>query len=351
MRENFSNFGLSALVSPNPLTSSGTSFTVTAGQGALFPSANFCVTIDAEILFILSRSGDTFTISIRGFDNTVAASHAVGAAIQLSFIAYNLLHIWQNVADSYAPWVPPVQQPGSLSASSWDNEFEAAGGWTLYPASAGSGSIWNAGSSLRSHLLLDRGATDNTLYTAYIAFNPPASTPFLVTAKLSMGVSFLQTVNTNNQLQAFLFICDQTNPTSSTTGGNRFIVKALQATNVNTSGASYYANAYAYTYASQIAAAYCSSGTNTSLSPVLTPSQAQTLFLRIAFDGANTYTAYLGDGFVYWPIASKSSLGFTPQSVGIQLANYVASGSGYPGTQAIDYVRVVTGSANPRFGS
>lgn len=347
-RENFANFALTALVSPSPLTSGGTSFVVTTGQGALFPLTNFLVTIDAEILFISSRSTDTFTVGTRGYDGTTAASHTVGAAIQLSASAYNYTHIWQNVADTFTPYVPPTQLGGSASA--WDNEFEGAGGWTLYPSSAGTGTTWNAGSTLRSMLLMDRGATDNAIYSAYIAFNPTASTAYLATLKLSLAASFLQSANTNCQDQCYFFIGDQTNPTASVTGGNRFYMRTILSTDVNTSGASFYAGPYNQPYAFQAHGAYTASGTSTTLTPAVIPAPGQTLYLRIAFDGANTYTAYIGDGVVYWPIASKSSLTFTPQTIGVQFANYVPSGSGYPGSHAVDYVRVVMGTGNGRFG-
>lgn len=347
MRENFANFAETALVSPSPLTSGGMSFTVTGGQGSLFPSSNFLVTIDSEILFISSRSGDTFTVGTRGYDNTTAASHTVGATIQLSAASYNFTHIWQNVADTFIPEVPPVQVGGS--ASSWDNEFESAGGWTLYPSTAGTGTTWSAGGVLRSMLLMDRGVTDNTVYTAYIAFNPTSSTAYKVTMKLSLSISFLQAANTNDQSQCYFFIADQTTPTA-VNAGNRFYLLTRFATNINTSGASYFAGAYNQPYTCQVVAGYTASSSATNLTPTVITSPGQTLYLRLVFDGTNTYTAYLGDGVVFWPIASKSGLTFVPQTLGIQFTNYVPSGSGFPGTHAVDFVRVVTGTSVGRYG-
>ena len=114
-RENFSNMATSAITAT--LSSGGTSFSVTTGQGTYFPLTNFAVTIDAEILFITSRATDTFTIGTRGFDGTTAASHSSGATVQLSNCAYNFTHIWQNVADTYTPQVPPIQLPGGIPSS------------------------------------------------------------------------------------------------------------------------------------------------------------------------------------------------------------------------------------------
>lgn len=349
-KENFTNFATTALVTPSPLTAGGTSFTVTASQGALFPTSNFTVTIDSEILLIASRSGDTFTVGQRGYDGSTAASHTVGATVQLSACAQFYNHLWQNTPDTYKPEVPPAAQMAGLSASSWDNEFEALGSWTLYPSSPGSGTTWNVHTGLRSHLLLDRGSTDNASYYAYVGFNPPASTPFLVTAKLSLALNYLQAANTNDQLQASLFVCDASNPTG--TVSNSFRMRAQYLTNINTGGASYFSGAYNYTYACQVFAMYNSGGSgNNQITPLVTPAPMQTLFLRIAFNGSTTYTGYIGDGWTYWPIGQKSGLGFTPQSLGWVFQNYVPSGSGFNGTHAVDYVRVVTGSANPRFGS
>lgn len=345
-RENLTNFALTALVSPSPLTVSGTSFTVTSGQGALFPSTNFLVTIDTEVLLIASRSGDTFTVGARGFDETNAASHSVGAAIQESACAYNFTHIWENVADTVSPLVPPVQLGGSASA--WDNEFESLGSWSIYPTTPASGSVWNAGSSQKSQLLLNRSATDNTVYTAYIAFTPPAATPFMVTMKFSEGLSFVSNLNNGKQATTWLQVTDQANPTTDSGSGNRFQAKiVMENCTQSTSGST---NAIFATvnqsYVHQAIAHAAVSGSSQPISPEVYLPLFVPLFCRLFYNGSGTYTCLMGDGTTYWPLGAWSGLSFTPQSLCVQFqsANLAC-------THAIDFIRVVTGSGlTPTFG-
>lgn len=349
-RENFANFALTVLVSPNPLTVSGTNFTVTTGQGALFPTTNFLVTIDTEVLLISSRSGDTFTVGARGYDGTTATAHSAGASIQQSASAYNFTHLWQNVADTQNGNVPPVQLGGSASA--WDNEFESAGGWTLYPSVPASGSIWNAGSSLRSHLLLDRALNDNTIYTAYIPFTPPSATPFMVTMKLSEGVNLDANQNNGKQAATWFQVTDQSTPVTDSVAGNRFQGKIVME---NTSQSSESmpgnsANAIDSTvtqlYIHQaIGHTFISGGSNplapAVILPVFTP-----LFCRIYYNGSGKYVYLMGDGCTYWPLG-QASMSFTPQSLCVQFqANSLAC------THAVDFMRVAVGSgaSNPTFG-
>jgi hypothetical protein len=349
-RENFADFALTALVSPSPLTVSGTSFTVTSGQGALFPVTNFLVTIDTEVLFISSRSGDTFTVGTRGFDGTTATSHSVGASIQLSASAYNFTHIWQNVADAANPLVPPVQLGGS--AGSWDNEFESTGSWTLYPSAPASGSVWNAGGSLRSHLLLDRASTDNTTYTAYIAFTPPASTKFMITMKLSDAISFVANINSGHQATTWLQVTDQSNPVTDSGTGNRFQGKIVLENTTESSGSAGNAQNSIFStinqiYVHQLIAHAAVSGASVAISPAVIIAPFLPLFCRIYYNGSGTYTFLVGDGSVYWQIGSWSGLTFTPQSLCVQF-----QATSLSCTHAIDFIRVVTGSAasNPTFG-
>jgi hypothetical protein len=338
-REQVLNFATSALV--GSITSGATSLTVTSGQGVLFPTGNFPLTIDSEIMLITSRSGDTFAIGQRGYDGTTAASHANAAVVQASVCAQHINHLWQNIPDTYAPMVPPASQMAGLTPSTWDNEFESLGSWTLYPTSPAGGSTWNVASSLRSHLIMDRATSDNTLYTAYVPFNPTSGHSYLLTMKLAMATNLEQAANSNNQLQCFLFVSGQTNPSASL-GSNCFTIKLQPYTNTG----------YAYMYSAQVLGVYNSSGAGlTTLSPIVTPAIGQPLFLRIGFDGANTYTAYIGDGLCYWTLSGKSGLGFTPQSIGIQFANYLAGGSSFVGLFAVDYLRVLMDSGNPRIGN
>lgn len=68
------------------INESATSLTVATGQGVLFPSSNFHITIDNEILKCTSRTEDTFTVQ-RGQEGTTPASHNAGAKVQLRLTA------------------------------------------------------------------------------------------------------------------------------------------------------------------------------------------------------------------------------------------------------------------------
>ncbi len=237
MRENFTNFATTALVTPNPLTSGGTSFTVTGGQGALYPTTNFVVAMDSELMFISSRSTDTFTIQTRGFDGTTAASHTVGATIQLAVCAYNITHIWQNIADSYNPVVPPVQLGGS--AGSIDNEFESLGGsWVLNPSSPSGSTVW-AANTVRSNLTFARSSSDTGLYTAYVPFTPGGGA-FTITTKISQGINVDH--NVTDTCTTNLFVSDQSTPTGGPNSGNNIRLETVLGSSWssgNLSGSSY----------------------------------------------------------------------------------------------------------------
>ena len=58
------------------------SLDVVAGEGSKFPTKNFHITIDDEIILCSSRSIDTLTIE-RGAEGTTPAAHTTGATVQL----------------------------------------------------------------------------------------------------------------------------------------------------------------------------------------------------------------------------------------------------------------------------
>lgn len=68
------------------MTADAVSLTVATGEGAKFPSGNFHITIDDEILKCTSRSGDVFTVA-RAQEGTQAAAHSAGTAVQLRWTA------------------------------------------------------------------------------------------------------------------------------------------------------------------------------------------------------------------------------------------------------------------------
>ncbi len=327
-RENFTNFATT--LTTTSMTTGSPSFTVTTGQGALFPSANFYVTIESEILLILSRSGDTFTIAARGQDGTTAAAHASGVTCQVAICAYTLTHLWQNVADTSAAEVPPVQTGGSAAA--YDNEFESAGSWTLYPAASGS-TVWNAGSALKSHLLLSRSSGDNTVYTAYVAYTSTAAANF--TIRLSQSVNVLNNAS-SDQAQVSFFISDQTNPTAGPDTGNRFKLNTVIQTNGSSSSSTDTGSLLAR-------AVVDTSGSPAFNGPSLAVSLGTPLFLRSSAGGSGVYYGFVsGDGITYTQIGYATGLSFTPQSIGMTFHLYNPSHGWVSHIAAVDYARVGT---------
>jgi hypothetical protein len=73
--------------------STDTSFSVLAGQGASLPPNDFVVTIDSEIIFVGTRSGDVCSGLTRGYEGTTAANHAPGSEVNafITAVAHNQL--------------------------------------------------------------------------------------------------------------------------------------------------------------------------------------------------------------------------------------------------------------------
>lgn len=81
---NVKNRAYSTLASD--ISDTATSLTVASGEGARFPTENFHITIDNEILLCTSRSGDTFTVT-RAQEDTTPAAHSAGARVELRITA------------------------------------------------------------------------------------------------------------------------------------------------------------------------------------------------------------------------------------------------------------------------
>lgn len=62
--------------------SGDTSLTLKTGEGALFPSSNFLISIDSEIIKVGSRSGDVFSSLVRAQESTAAAAHTANSAVE-----------------------------------------------------------------------------------------------------------------------------------------------------------------------------------------------------------------------------------------------------------------------------
>lgn len=342
-RESFLNFATSALTAN--ITNSATSFSVTGGSGSSFPSSNFVVCIDTELIFISSRSTDTFTVGTRGWDGTTAAAHNSATTVQLSVCAYNMNHLWANVPDTFNPAVPPNQMPLSSTgvptgtASAYDNEFEALGSWTLYPTSGSvpSDATFNVGTSVPSNLVLRRGGSDSQLYGGYVTFGQTSSTVFTVTCKAS---TCLNMITQGSQESDFHFyVSDQSNPSSGTSVGNMMKI-AIADTAASTSSTQ-------NTNARTIRAVKVTSGSpaqqgNNYIFPYALP-----LYLRINYDGAGRWQTFFGDGISYSLVSDISSFSITPQTIGFHCS---VSNTTSSQIVLIDFIRAVVGTRLQHWG-
>lgn len=70
-----------------PMGSGDTSATLASGVGAQFPLTNFVVSIDDEIIFVTTRTGDTLSPITRAFEGTAATAHLSGASVDARITA------------------------------------------------------------------------------------------------------------------------------------------------------------------------------------------------------------------------------------------------------------------------
>jgi len=68
------------------ITSGSTFLALNTGEGGAFPTADFCIRLDAEIIYVTSRSADTFNTLTRGYAGTTAAAHTAGRKIRLPWM-------------------------------------------------------------------------------------------------------------------------------------------------------------------------------------------------------------------------------------------------------------------------
>ena len=101
MADNHKNFAVSTIATP-PNGTSGTSLTVAAGTGTLFPTAPFNVTVwpvnvqptaaNAEIMRVTVKATDTFTVT-RAQESTTAKTHAANAQVAATITAKTLTDV------------------------------------------------------------------------------------------------------------------------------------------------------------------------------------------------------------------------------------------------------------------
>jgi len=75
------------------LAQGATALSVGAGQGALFPTGNFLVTIGSEIILVTTRVDDDFTVIVRGQEGSADADHADGIAVEMLITAGHFVEL------------------------------------------------------------------------------------------------------------------------------------------------------------------------------------------------------------------------------------------------------------------
>ena len=93
-----------------------TTVSLSAGTGALLPTDNFSLTIDAEILFVGSRSSDSLSNIIMGTEGSTAASHSSGAQCNHMITAKSLNQFASELGAIESFLIPEIT-PIALSAT------------------------------------------------------------------------------------------------------------------------------------------------------------------------------------------------------------------------------------------
>lgn len=101
------------------INSSASSFTLApTGVGSLYASASARVRIEDEVILYSSRSGDTFTVSQRGEDETNAAAHDSGKGAQQTYFGSGEVH--EVIAEILVYHVGV--DPSFIDTATWDAE-------------------------------------------------------------------------------------------------------------------------------------------------------------------------------------------------------------------------------------
>ena len=85
-----------------------TSLNVVAGEGFLFPTSNFVVTILNERILVGTRTTDTFSSLTRGYDGTTAAGYNAGEVVELRIIAKHIEELQTGKADLISPAIANI---------------------------------------------------------------------------------------------------------------------------------------------------------------------------------------------------------------------------------------------------
>lgn len=126
----------------SPIAPGDSSFIVAAGTGLQLPGGNFVVTIDNEIIFVASRTGDVCTVGIRGFEGTTPASHLAGVTVNefITALSHNQSaaeinaienYLAKSLAVQFSPFLP------NLKILSFQSRTSSTGNMDLYTVPAG----------------------------------------------------------------------------------------------------------------------------------------------------------------------------------------------------------------------
>ena len=148
------------------ITSTATSLSVTAGEGAKFPdSGDFHITVEDEILKCTARTTDTLTVT-RGQEGTTAAAHIAGKSVELRITA--------GVVESRTTWtVNKLLEGAGIGVD--PTEIDVPAGPTIVSKTADE--IVNNSTTLQNddHLLLAIGANEVWLIDFYLLCNATSS--------------------------------------------------------------------------------------------------------------------------------------------------------------------------------
>ena len=126
MSENFANTSQTTL--NGAIDSSTTTVVVTSATG--FPSVNFRILIDSELMLVTNVSTNTFTVT-RHVESTSAASHSDGATVTHVLTAASLI---AAVTDRYAGkyWTSGTSMPGSPTTGDRITRTDLQGGLDFF---------------------------------------------------------------------------------------------------------------------------------------------------------------------------------------------------------------------------
>ena len=144
------NRAVSALAAD--ITSTATSLSVTAGEGAKFPaSGDFHVTCEDEIVKVTARSTDTLTV-VRAQEGTTGAAHVAGKSVELRITAGVITNV-EDELNTHAGLTNPHSATDAATASRL--VLRDAAGRAKFAAPAASGDTLIKGTRVTAAELLD----------------------------------------------------------------------------------------------------------------------------------------------------------------------------------------------------